>query len=295
MELVQQSPEAGLERVLALRASDLEGWESAAASEIDADLAAQLRERDVQLADLLAEWSRDCDAADVPDVRGSDFVGLPQGRSSVAPAALQGSARRRLRRLRPSGLPQALALAAGFALLSFGTWQVQQSSQNTTSEAVLLPSAGWKAVSGTVSTRVALQFSVERRLPSGALVEPGRAGSAYGAADSLILRVDLRGEPAWVYLFEQTSGGPPTVLHPSAGDGWRLEQGLHALSGRDGQPLAYRPDLPAGPTRYLAIATSVRVDAAGLATEVLASGLDRPDLWPRPVRAVDSFVVDWME
>jgi len=295
MELVQQSPETGLERVLALRPADLEGWESAAASEIDADLAAQLRERDAQLADLLREWSKDFDAADVPDVRGSDFVGLPQGRSSVEPAALQSSARRRLRRLRPSGLPQALALAAGFAILCFGSWQVQQSSQSTTSETVPLPSAGWKAVSGTVSTRVALQFSVERRLQSGALVEPGRAGSSYGAADSLILRVDLRGEPAWVYLFEQTSGGPPTVLHPSAGDGWRLEEGLHALSSGDGQPLAYRPDQPAGATRYLAIATSGPVDAAGFATQVLAAGLDRPDLWPRPVRAVDSFVVDWME
>jgi hypothetical protein len=140
-----------------------------------------------------------------------------------------------------------------------------------------------------------LQFSVERRLESGAVVEPGRAGAEYGAEDSLILRVDLRGDPAWVYLFEQIPGRPPVVLHPASGSGWRLQEGLHALSSSDGRPLAYRPDRLGGSTRYLAIATFEPIDAADLAAQVLDSGLDRPDLWPRSVRAVDSFVVDWME
>jgi hypothetical protein len=142
---------------------------------------------------------------------------------------------------------------------------------------------------------VELQFSVERRTDSGAFVEPGRVGSVYGAADSLILRVDLRGEPAWVYLFEQSGTADPVVLHPSSGAGWRLQEGLHALSAPDGEPLAYRPDQVTGPTRYLAVATSEPIQAALVASQVLASGVDRPDLWPRAVRAVDSFLVDWME
>ena len=163
------------------------------------------------------------------------------------------------------------------------------------SEATSLPEDGWKAVSGAVPTRVELQFSVERRNDVGASVEPGRAGSVYGASDSLILRVDLRGAPAWVYLFEQNGDGDPVTLHPSSGAGWRVQEGLHALSSPGGEVLAYRPDQVTGPTRYLAIATSEPVQAAVVGRQVLASGLDRADLWPRTVRAVDSFVVDWME
>ena len=293
MEAIHQSPEAGLELVLALRPADLDGWESSAALDVTAGVAEQIRLRDTRFTALLAEWSEEVSAGDVPDVRGSDFVGLPQ---EVAPrVASPLVARRPIRRLRPSGFFQAAALAAGFSLLCFGSWQLQKASQGVPSETSTLPGAGWKAVSGAVPTRVELQFSVERRTTSGASVEPGRAGALYGAADSLILRVDLRGEPAWVYLFEQTGSGDPVVLHPSSPAGWRLQEGLHALSSPDGEPLAYRPDYVTGPTRYLAVATAEPIEAALVASQVLASGIDRPDLWPRSVRAVDSFVVDWME
>lgn len=293
MEAIHQSPEAGLERVLALRPSDLDGWESSAALDVAEELADQIRRRDAQFTALVAEWSEDVSPGDVPNVRGSDFVGLPQGVAPPAPSRLL--ARRRSPSLRSGGFFQAAALAAGFSLLCFGSWQVQQASQDVQSEEGVLPGAGWKAVSGAVPTQVELQFSVERQTDSGASVEPGRAGSAYGAADSLILGVDLRGEPSWVYLLELTGSGDPVVLHPSSGPGWRVQEGLHALSSPDGQPLAYRPDEVMGTTRYLAVATSEPVQAALVASQVLASGFDRPDLWPRSVRAVDSFVVDWME
>jgi len=158
-----------------------------------------------------------------------------------------------------------------------------------------LAQEGWKAVTGESATRVSLQFSVENRSQGKVLVVPGRADDAYGASDSLILRVDLRGEAAWVYLVEQGVEGDPTLLHPQLGSEWYLAEGSHSLSSEGGLPLAYRPDRVSGKTRYLAIATSSPSDGAQLAAEVQALGLDRPDLWPRRVRAVDSFVVGWME
>jgi hypothetical protein len=293
MELATQSPEAGLQRLLALRAQDLDGWEASAADGVADPVAAVLRKADASFEGILSAWAEDPADLDVPDVRGSHFVGLAQ--DVEQPGVLSLPARRRRRHSFGPRWPQAAALAAGIALLCFGSWKVQQMSTSTLGETSVLPAEGWKAVSGDVATRLELQFSVERRLDSGSVVEPGRAGGTYGAEDSLILRVDLRGDPAWVYLFEQIPGAPPAVLHPTSGSGWRLQEGLHALSSSDGQPLAYRPDRRAGSTRYLAIATFEPIDAAELAAQVLRSGLDRPDLWPRPVRAVDSFVVDWME
>ena len=249
---------------------------------------------DVRLDEIIAAWAGSEEDLDVPDVRGSHFVGLPQDASSPEPAAVRPRGTRQGIH-RPPRWGQAAALAAGLALLCFGTWQVQELGSSAPTETSPLAQEGWKAVTGESATRVSLQFSVENRSRGEALVAPGRAGQEYGADDSLILRVDLRGEPAWVYLVEQGVDGVANLLHPSAGAEWYLAAGSHSLSSKEGLPLAYRPDSVSGKTRYLAIATSTPADGAKLATEVQALGLDRPDLWPRTVRAVDSFVVGWME
>jgi len=248
------------------------------------------------LDEIISAWANAVEDIEVPDIRGSHFVGLPQ--DGVSGGSTSPSARPLRRRTpRQNRWPQIAALAAGFALLCFGSWKIQQlGGGETLTESQALPVEGWKAVSSHAATRVELQFSVERSVAMPPLVEPGRSGGSYGEDDSLILRVALRGEPSWVYLLEQApAGAPVVVIHPTSGTGWQLQEGLHALTSRDGEPLAYRPDQATGVTRYLAIATSEPSNAVELATQVLGVGLDRPDLWPRRVRAVDSFVVDWME
>jgi len=186
-------------------------------------------------------------------------------------------------------------MAASFALLCFGSWKLSGFMAPVPSEESVLPVDGWKAVRGEARTRVELQFSVERNGLSGMSIEPGRVGQTYGPDDALVLRVDLRGEPSWVSLFEQMPGRAPVRIHPREGAGWQVQPGLHALSSPSGKPLAYRPDRPSTGIRYFALASSNSVDAERLLGSVLDAGLDRPDLWPRPVRSVDSFVVDWIE
>lgn len=295
MELHTDDPRSGLELLLALRPADLEGWEADAASRLPSGEASPLRAADARLDSLISAWSEAEDEVEVPDVRGADFVGLPTEDSTPAPPVSLATRRRRRSSSAGPRWTEVAMLAAGFMLLCFGIWQLRQTEGVSSDVPSDLPAEGWKAVSGDSVTRVALQFSVERRLDGQVLVEPGRAGGSYGPSDALVLRVDLRGDPAWVYLLEQAPGSEPALVYPSDGGDWQIAAGLHALSAPDGRALAYSPDQLAGRTRYLVLAASEPIDAAQLAREVMASGLERPDAWPRTVRAVDSFEVDWIE
>ena len=264
---------------------------------------------EAEFDELVGAWAEADELHPVPNIRAADFVGLPHER---APSDEQPDAsNERLDRLRPlalgrrrlgrgrnslvGSLSYIAAVAAGLALFSYGSWRVADFSSSVLEEGSTLPQEGWKAVTGTSATDIELQFSVERSVGASTVVEPGRGGAVYGSSDSLILRVDLRGEASWVYLFEQRSGGALTLLHPGGGASWKLQPGQHVLSSPDGSALAYRPDLPLSGARYFALATSEPGNAVVLMNAVLDGGLERPDLWPRAVRALDSFSIDWVE
>lgn len=258
---------------------------------------------------LVGIWAEAEEPLSVPDIRAADFVGLPQERplgheqQAASDALLEhmrsASPGRHRRGRGQSSLVGSLsyiaAVAAGLALFTYGSWRVADFSSSALEEGSALPEEGWKAVSGTSATDIELQFSVERSVGASTLVEPGRSGAVYGSSDALILRVDLRGEASWVYLFEQGSGGGLTLLHPRGGAPWKLQPGQHVLSSPEGSALAYRPDRPMAGARYFALASSEPGDASALMKAVLEGGLERPDLWPRSVRALDSFSVDWVE
>ena len=70
--------------------------------------------------------------------------------------------------------------------------------------------------------------------------------------------------------------------------------GAYSPTGEAGGTLVYRPDRIANGThRYLSFATAAPIEAERVARALLAAGLDRPDLWPRPVLAAADFELEW--
>ena len=58
--------------------------------------------------------------------------------------------------------------------------------------------------------------------------------------------------------------------------------------------MVYRPDDPTvGTLDYVAVVLSEPVDPGRVVPGLLAAGLHRADLWPRPVVAVDAVTVTW--
>lgn len=282
MHVAGSRSEQALDRLLALRPEDLDGWEIEAAAELPDDQRVEQEALDAAFAGLLDDWkSMGDDAVSEPSIRAADFVGLPRDGEADGPGVPPS---RNLRRGlgAPSWLIPA-ALAACLALLAFGTWQIRDF------DAPALPGDdGIKAVTPELTTRVELSFSVERSLPTGVVVEPGRREAVYGPDDRLALQVAVQGEGGWLYLFESGE-----VLQPI----WtaQVTAGVHALTSPAGDPLVWQPDALAGRTTYVALVSGQELGAemaATIAGDVL-SAADRPDVWPRPVLSVDSFTVDW--
>lgn len=277
-----------LDRLLALRPEDLDGWEEEAAAAIPADRRAAEEALDAAFAGLLQDWKAAGDDLPEPSLTAADFVGLPRASDRI-----EGPGAPPSRHLRGglSSVPTWLipaALAASLALVAFATWQVRDFSATPT-----LPGDGLegiKAVTPEIATRVELSFSVERQLPTGVVVEPGRREAVYGPADRLALQVEVEGEGGWLYLFESGEALEPVWQQ-------RVTEGVHVLASEAGEPLVWQPDRLAGRTTYLALVSVERLEAGTAATiagDVLAVP-DRPDLWPRPVLSADAFAVDWEE
>jgi hypothetical protein len=177
-------------------------------------------------------------------------------------------------------------MAACLALLAFGTWQIRDFGAEPE-----LPGDGlgaFKAVGPETVTRVELSFSVERQLPTGVVVEPGRREAVYGPADRLALQVAVEGEGGWLYLFEAGDSMQAVWQRP-------VTAGVHSLVSDAGDPLVWQPDALTGRTVYLALVSAEELEAdlaVTIAADLLAAP-DRPDLWARPVLSADSFAVDW--
>ena len=286
MQVAGSRSEQALDRLLALRPDDLDGWEVDAVSSMPARERAAEEALDAAFAGLLDRWTSAEDDVPEPSITAADFAGLPRG-----PAADEGPGVPPSRRLR-GGVPTApswllpAALAASLALVAFGTWQIRDFGADPG-----LPGdgiTGVKSVTPEVATRVELSFSVERQLPTSVVVEPGRRDGVYGPTDRLALQVAVEGEGGWLYLFEAGE-----ILEPVWQE--RVSEGVHALTSEAGDPLVWQPDALVGRTTYLALVSVDELDASlasTVAVQVLGA-LDRPDLWPRPVLSADSFAVDW--
>ena len=278
-----------LDRLLALRPEDLDGWEAEAAASIPAADRAAEEALDSALAGLIDGWKA-APELDVPEpsITAADFVGLPHAEDLAEGAGVPPS-----RRLRGGGLaaPSWLlpaAMAACLALVAFGTWQIRDFGAEP--ELPVDGPGAFKAVTADVATRVELSFSVERQLPTGVVVEPGRREAVYGPADRLALQVAVEGQGGWLYLFEAGDSVQTVWQRP-------VTAGLHPLLSDVGEPLVWQPDALSGRTVYLALVSADELDA-GLAVTIARGVLaapDRPDLWARPVLSADSFAVDWQD
>jgi hypothetical protein len=284
-----RSPETALDRLLALRPEDLDGWEVELASELDPDLRAAAEEMDAEFDTLLSSWvdaEREIPAPAITardildrDARVPSPTEVAPADSNIARIHRTGQDHAGLRRL-------TAALVAALMLVAVGSWivalQTPASLDGTsrTKEGVTAESA----------TRLELQFSVER----GDQVVPGSLGAPLGLDDHIAMRMDVRGEGGWLSVFEVDGAGEPQLLYPAAGESIRLAAGSHPLVGAQGQPLVYRPDNGmTGPLRYVALLTREPIDPMRVAPGVLSAGTDRADLWPRPVLAASEFTVDW--
>ena len=225
---------------------------------------------------LLQAWADAPDAAGPPITAADVLEPGPLRRPARAPSRLRHSTRRDAPRWNV-----ALAMAAALVIVGFATWQVR----NLQTEPIGVN--GFKEITPDRLTRVELQFAVERALPTGTSVEPGREGVQLGATDHLALRADVRGDGGWLYLFEVGANGPELLWSTEAGPG------VHAVQRADGEPLVWQPDDLDGPKTYLAVVSRSRSDdPLVLAAGVLASP-DRQDQWPQPVLAADTFGVTW--
>lgn len=261
------TPHEALDRLLALRPDDLDGWEEPLADELTEAERASIEADDRALDDLLAGWA----AHDVEE----EAAPLPLGLF----AEPEPRRRRRARgRTTPAWVAPA-ALAASLAVVGFAMWQLRPE-----------PEPGLKAVSPLESTRVDLQFGVERAGRAGVHVVPGRNGGTYGGDDALALRLQVQGEGGWLYLLEVGEAGNQ-LLFP-VGEGRRVDAGVHGLTSATGEALVYRPDAP-GAYRYVALITDEPVDPLFTLQGVLEAGAPRPDLWPRHVLSVDDLRLTW--
>ena len=287
-----------LDLLLAMRPEDLSEDEATAIESIPEVERAALEADDAFLAEMISGWSV---VSMQPSFTGADI--LARAANDVPPqnsAARDDFPRSSGLAERPtqpgaeaegpfagSPLPSwvvPMALAASIAAAVFGGWRLMTPPERS-------PEMRPKALVGEQqSSRVALQFSVER----GDEVLPGRNGGAYGANDSLAFRFDLAGEPGFVSLLEVGPDGQWKVLYPIDGGMLALDAGVHVLSDDKGAPLVYRPDtVVAGTLDYIAVVLSEPVDPGRVMPGLLAAGLHRADLWPRPVVAVDAVSVTW--
>lgn len=287
-----------LDLLLALRPEDLSEDEIAAVGSIPATERAAIEADDAFLAEIIGEWS---ETSLEPSFTGADILaraandvplenpawdgGFPKSPDLVVRPTLLAAA--------PAGpttgdsLPSwwvPVALAASVAAAMFGGWRLMAPPETS-------PEMRPKALVGEQqASRIALQFSVER----GNEVLPGRNGAVYGPGDSLAFRFDLAGEPGFVTLLEVGPDGEWNVLYPLDGGMLGLDVGVHVLSDDGGAPLVYRPDeVVAGTLDYIAVVLSEPVDPGRVVPGLLAAGLHRADLWPRPVVAVDAVSVTW--
>ncbi len=280
MHVAGTRSEQALDRLLALRPEDLDGWEEEAAAALPDHRRAGEEALDDAFAGLLDAWiERGADDAPEPSIRAADFVGLPQEGEQAGPGVPPSRKVRGGALGAPSWLIPA-ALAACLALVAFATWQIRDFGTSPQLD-------GIKAVTPEVTAMVELSFSVERSLPGGVIVEPGRREAVYGPTDHLALQVAVQGEGGWLYLFESGVEVAPVWAAP-------VDAGVHSLAAGAG---VWQPDVLAGRTTYLALVSDQELEA-GLAMQVAGEVLaarSRPDLWPRPVLAADSFTVHWEE
>lgn len=287
-----------LDRLLALRPDDVDSFDLEAAASVPADERAGIEADDAFLAEAIDAWAAEdlgapsLTAADIFARAANDQASNSssfEGSRSAPPHAEErptstggGHAGPTTGAAIPSWLVP-VALAASLAAAAFGLWRFGAPASD-------LEDARPKSlVSDVAATRVALQFSVEG--PAGVL--PGRNGGAYGPNESLAFRFDVAGESGFVALLE-VGEQDWSVLYPLDGGTLAVSEGAHVLSSDSGAPLVYRPDDPtAGTLDYVAVVLSEPVDPARVVPGLLAAGLHRADLWPRPVVAVDAVTVTW--
>ena len=258
-----------LELALALRPEDLDDEERAALDALPDSVRREADDDAAAFAALLGTW---IDAPlPEPSLRALDVL----ARAATPSPGLGPVARW-------------VALAAGL-LLALGAWQISQ--RPSASSPDFSASRPKSLVGEQVAARVALQFSVEDGTGG---VTAGRNGATYGPSQSLAFRFELSGEAGYVSLVEVSPSGAWTALHPAQGPGEALTLGSHLLHADSGAPLVYRPDSPdAGTLTYVALVTSEPVEPSRLVPGLLAAGLHRADLWPRPVLALDAVTVTW--
>jgi len=271
-----------LDLLLALRPTDLDGDELALAAGVPAEQRMAIEAADAALTALIGDWSDE--EFDAPSFTGADILARAANDTDEAerPAQLDLGVSEP-----PTGSGSSwwvpVTLAASIAAAAFGAWSFMTPTETS-------PEMRPKSlVNDDEASRIALQFSVER---DGAVL-PGRNGASYGPADALAFRFDLAGEPGYVALLE-VSDGDWDVVYPLDGATMALDQGVHVLSSGSGSPLVYRPDDGvAGTLSYVAVVLSEPVDPGRVVPGLLAAGLHRADLWPRPVVAVDAVTVTW--
>ena len=261
---------SALDLALTLRPEDLDDDERAAIDALPDRLRADAEEDDAAFAALLGAWIEA--PLPEPSLRAVDVLAR-----AATPRLAAASVRW-------------MAVAAAL-LVSLGAWQLgQRASVSSPDASTLRPKS---LVADQVAARVALQFSVEDGRGG---VAPGRNGATYGVGQSLIFRFELSGEPGYVSLVEVSPSGAWTALHPADGPGALLSLGSHLLEGDSGAALSYRPDAAdAGTLTYVALVTSEPVEPSRLLPGLLAAGLHRADLWPRPVLALDAVTVTWSD
>ncbi|GEM_PF-1881175 len=285
-----RTAEAAMDRLLALRDEDLDGWEAELADGLDPELRAAAEAVDAEFDALLSAWVDAERDAPAPELTARDILDLDRRiplPTDAAPADSDVIPVRRRTHADPNGLRRlTAALVAALMLVAVGSWIVALQTPGT-----IDPGTRAKdLVTSESATRLDLQFSIER----GDTVTPGVVGQTLGPDESLAMRLDVRGDGGWLSLFEVDASGEPRMLYPTSGDALRLDVGSHPLVGSGGEPVVYRPDDGVtGTLRYVALLTREPIDPMRVAPGVLSAGTDRADLWPRPVLAASEFTVDW--
>ena len=289
--LDSHTADTALDRLLALREDDLDGWEAELARGVPEELRSAAEAVDAQFEALLAEWIEAEEEVSGPELEARDILELDRRVPRPTEAAPFGDSDIvRLRRSRPdqAGVRRmTAALVAALMLVAVGGWILALQAPSE-----LVPGTRTKdLVDSGSATRVDLQFSVEH---GPGVVQPGRAGASYGPAAHIAMQLDVRGDGGYLSLLEVDAAGEPRMLYPMGGESLWLDPGSHPVVGAAGEPLVYRPDPGVtGTLRYLALLTREPIDPMRVAPGLLGAGLDRADLWPRPVLAASEFSVDW--
>lgn len=282
----ERRPDDALDRLLALRPEDVDGWEDRLASRLPAADADRESRRDAALTTLLDRW----DHGVRPRVRSAEDILAFVSAHASEPQA-EESPQLPDRRSAPSWALTAGVAAALVALGAGLSWLRPEPD-------VVAPAteaARWKGGPLPADNRLDLLFSVEREADRRVVVEVGKTGAVYAPRDGLAIRADLRGDGGFFYLYERTAGGVQQ-LWPEEGESLRLAPGLHELRDTEGVPLVYRPEPGAtGEATYLALVARQPLDGETVAETLLGAGLDTPTGWPAVVIAADAFEVRWSE